>query len=366
MSQTCSCAVACGCDPLFQSGAPPVVPPVQVWWNTAQTAIAACPAGQTGVSVTVTVAANKYSSQKNQQDADTQAYNAAFDQATSALVCTTVTTYYNAQQVAICAGVVTPANPVNYPNSGDQVTVPARYYDPVADAFPFSSTVSQAVADNAALAAATSRLSCNPGGQSPAAGLSGLLWILPYNNGSTTNPIQDQTTVATMQGTSGVTYNVTLRFRGIVEPKDYISMVSAGQTVTAIPYSMGSANAVKPMLFTGPLNSKGEVTTPAESTVNEYALLIGSPSKVILLNQWTTWLTDDAGVQMVDFTVTIQITAGSTVTLTARTMDGQEFNNSTQLIITPDPTDPPINPAIVQPYNGQFLQMDVVSVSTTP
>ena len=114
-----------------------------------------------------------------------------------------VTTYWNTEQTAYCD--------VGFP--GDPVTVAAHTY---------SSLVSQAAADAAALAAAEAALECGIQGQ-----LSGLLWRMPCTSvvtpGTPTCTCTDPGPVTvTLVGSVGVTYNVTMRIRGVVETKDYI------------------------------------------------------------------------------------------------------------------------------------------------
>jgi hypothetical protein len=335
-----------------------------------------------GSTSTFTQPANTFSSTKSQQDANTQAYNAAVVQATAALSCSNpptpppTYTYYNTQQVAACPSDPSPSTPVTYPAHGDQVTVPAAYTPDGGNTYPFSSTTSQAAANALALTAATGNLTC--GGA--AAGLSGLYWAIPWNGGQATPDPAD--TVTTMGGTAGATYNVTLRFRGIVEvkpfsalwPTDFPILFTPTGGIPTVAGQQGNA-----YVYIGNVLSGG-VIDPA-SGYNEYALVIGSPAQFIILNVWSSSLASvqsPIGVNVVDFTIVLQIAAGSSVTLTARSIDQQEFpncalvngaqttpasGNCTPFVITPGPSDPPINPAIVQPYQGQFLQMDVVSIT---
>jgi hypothetical protein len=118
------------------------------YYNTVQSYTAQCPSGQTGSSVTISTAAGRFSSTLSQADADAQALAAATTAATAALVCTPGAGYLNSQQsfTAQCpaASGTTPAaqgTPIT-------ITVPAGQY---------KSVISQALADAAALNAATTQ-----------------------------------------------------------------------------------------------------------------------------------------------------------------------------------------------------------------
>ena len=283
----------------------------------------------------VTVPANLFTSQVSQQDADTQAINAG----NGALICTV---YYNAQQTVQCPS--GPHNlPVTYPNSGDPVTVPAA---------TFTSIISQADADSQAVTAGTAKLNCNaPGGN-----LNQLFWQQPHNGGAYTPDPADQT--ETMTGTPGQLYQVTMRFRGVIELKLY-------QTSPFGPYvhPMAASGEVGIACnYTGPLNAQQEIWYA--SGTNEYTLAISDPPQVIILNNLPLSGFSAIQPQLVDFTIQLQIRAGATVTLRMRSIDGHEWNNPPYEGMAPwvIPTPPALNPAIVQPYSGQILELDVLGV----
>jgi hypothetical protein len=59
-----------------------------LFYNTEQSATATCPEGESGEPVTVTKAANLYTSISSQASADSQAYQAALALAEAQLTCT--------------------------------------------------------------------------------------------------------------------------------------------------------------------------------------------------------------------------------------------------------------------------------------
>jgi hypothetical protein len=110
-----------------------------VYYNTEQSFTANCPSGYTGTPVTVTKLANTYQSFVSIADANSQALAAATAEANAALVCNQVV-YYNLLQT------YTANCPEGFTGTAQTVTKAAGTY---------SSTVSIAQANAAALAAAT-------------------------------------------------------------------------------------------------------------------------------------------------------------------------------------------------------------------
>lgn len=131
-------------------------------------------------------------------------------------------------------------------------------------------------------------------------------------------------------GTPGTTYDVTLRFRGVVEQKTYV-----GGTQDGLFYTGGAPDG-------GPYNI--------------YRLTVSNPSSVYYLNAGTSGI---ERVWLLDVTKTIPIAADATVVLDAEAIDNAEISNQ-------DGSGQPIIPAGVPPapdaFDGQFIQMDVVSV----
>lgn len=177
--------------------------------------------------------------------------------------------------------------------------------------------------------------------QSPAGSLSGLQWVLPitaprgFGYGDT---IHSTVTTATMDGAIGQLYSVTLRFRGVVEQKDYI-----GGTNDGAYFQIGG--------------------TPDSGTYNIYQLTISNPNSVYYLNRGHS---GQLVSYAIDYTKTITIAGGATVTLFAASIDDQEIYNSNTPVNGFNPSTAFSIPGIInpaQPYNGQFIQMDVVSVT---
>jgi hypothetical protein len=170
---------------------------------------------------------------------------------------------------------------------------------------------------------------------SVAAALDGLRWELPCTQGvadpTVCKTLPSASTSATMGGEPGTTYEVTLRFRGVVE----ISLYEGG---TASGYwQVGGA-------------------PPAGSTINVYGLVVSSPAQTYYVNQGIS----NRVAVAIDYTETIPIDAGATVTLLADSRDAFELRNldgSGQPIVVPGVAPAPL------PFDGQFVQMDVVSIA---
>jgi hypothetical protein len=155
--------------------------------------------------------------------------------------------------------------------------------------------------------------------------------------GATTCPASGSALVdrlVTFGGADGVPYDVTLRFRGLVEPKSYLAGSSAGDH-----YYVGGM--------------------PGPSGFNVYALTVSSPPQVVYLNA------DELETHRVfplDHTKTLRIAGRATVRLQASDPNCGEVRNCR------DVTQPVCTPYVIPGlppdtgYNGQFIQMDVVGV----
>jgi len=128
-------------------------------------------------------------------------------------------------------------------------------------------------------------------------------------------------------GEPGKRYKVTLRFRGVVEPMMYKNGKMDGD-----------------YFYIG-----GE---PDNNTYNIYQIEISSPASHYFLNRQ-----DKVGHKIftIDYTKTIEIDGGAKVTLTGNGQNGKLISNFAKLVV------PELAPA-PQPYNGQFVQIDVVEV----
>ena len=143
-------------------------------------------------------------------------------------------------------------------------------------------------------------------------------------------------------------YDVTLRFRGVVEQKTYNNVADAG-----IP----AAGANASFFVVG--------GAPAGDGWNVYTLsILGPQANAVPVNAYLN--AGASGMTIcwpMDYTVTLRMEAASTIKLTADTVDGRERTNqdsSGNPIVIPG-----ISPA-PGAYNGQFVQMDVVRVVPAP
>lgn len=133
------------------------------------------------------------------------------------------------------------------------------------------------------------------------------------------------TTTKNFGGEKGKHYLVTLRFRGVVEPMMYKSGKMDG-----------------PYFYRG-----GE---PNNKTYNIYKIDISSPKSHYFLNRQ-----DRVGHKIftMDYTKQIRIDGGATLTLSGDGQNGKLISNFKKLTVAE------IAP---KPYNGQFVQVDVVKV----
>ena len=128
-------------------------------------------------------------------------------------------------------------------------------------------------------------------------------------------------------GETGKRYQVTLRFRGIAEPMMYKDGKKDGEY-----FYIGG--------------------TPNNGTYNIYKIEVSSPKAHYYLNRQ-----NKVGHRIftVDYNKTIEIDAGATVTLSGDGQNGRLITNFDKLVV------PGIAPA-PKPFNGQFIQMNVVNV----
>jgi hypothetical protein len=128
-------------------------------------------------------------------------------------------------------------------------------------------------------------------------------------------------------GEKGKRYQVTLRFRGVVEPMMYKN----GQQVGEYFYIGGEKN---------------------NATYNVYQITVSSPPSHYFLNRQ-----DKVGHQIftIDYSQTIEIDGGATITFHGDGQNGRLITNFKKLVVDGIPPAP-------KPYNGQFIQVDVVDV----
>jgi hypothetical protein len=128
-------------------------------------------------------------------------------------------------------------------------------------------------------------------------------------------------------GEPGKRYKVTLRFRGVVEPMMY----KDGQSVGEYFYVGGVKN---------------------NATYNIYQISVSSPNSHYFLNRQ-----DSVGHRIftLDYTQTIEIDGGAEVVFFGDGQNGRMITNYKKLVV------PEIAPAPA-PFNGQFIQVDVLDV----
>lgn len=128
-------------------------------------------------------------------------------------------------------------------------------------------------------------------------------------------------------GKAGTRYAVTLHVRGVVEPMTYKNGKMDGEH-----------------FYVG-----GE---PNNATYNIYKIDVASPKGHFFLNRQ-----DRVGHRIftIDYVKTIEIEGGSKITLSGDGQNGKLISNFSKLVV-------PNLKSVVQPYHGQFIQLDVVKV----
>jgi len=135
--------------------------------------------------------------------------------------------------------------------------------------------------------------------------------------------------VKTFSGAPGVVHDVTIRVRGVVEPKNF-----TGGTVEHEHFQVGG--------------------TPDVDHYNFYSLKVSDPPESYTVNR------SDKKVGHflfpIDYTVTVPIRGGATVTLGAYDDNDISIANHQKIVV------PEIPPAPA-PFDGQFFQLDVLAVA---
>jgi hypothetical protein len=135
---------------------------------------------------------------------------------------------------------------------------------------------------------------------------------------------------ATVGGADGTKYAITLRFRGVVEQMSYEDGTKDG-----FWYRGGSK---------------------AGSSYNVYRIDVPSPEQHFFLNA------GESGIERcfeIDYTRTIEMEAGATMRLSGDAQDGRLISNRGQDGTPITVEDVSVTP---NPYNGQFIQINVDSV----
>lgn len=147
---------------------------------------------------------------------------------------------------------------------------------------------------------------------------------------------------ATIAGTAGMTYDVTLRIRAIVEPTSIMGGMRADtstfqyrdRTWRKMPYTVGGAVS----------------TTNTDSDYTQWHIGVASPKQDYYLNDY-----QQTGhyIFKLDYNITIQVDANSMVTLTGNDRNERQIVNYEKYTIE----------GIAGSMNyGQFAQINVVSV----
>ena len=143
-------------------------------------------------------------------------------------------------------------------------------------------------------------------------------------------------TLVVFGGDPSIVYDVEIRIRGLTEPKDF-----SGGTVLENHFQLGG--------------------TPGTNDYNTYTIEVADPLEVYTLNR------NEMGVGhytfVVDYTVTIPIRGGAEVRLAMRDPNDIAIANPGGNIASGEPFVVPEIPPFPDPFYGQFLQMDVLSVA---
>jgi len=156
------------------------------------------------------------------------------------------------------------------------------------------------------------------------------------DNCDATPAVDRQTYTKTVAGDAGVVYDVKLHVRGNTEPNTYVK---------------GALDANK-RFYVG-----GETSTPGYTA---YMLTVSDPPQVYFFN----YNPSTSHIHfLIDYEVTIPMRGGTMVKFEVNggksVPDGHGVSNREQLVV------PDVPPAPA-PFNGQFVQFDVVSVQARP
>jgi hypothetical protein len=137
-------------------------------------------------------------------------------------------------------------------------------------------------------------------------------------------------------GDPSVQYAVEIRIRGLSEPKDF-----SGGEVQAEHFQIGG--------------------TPGTNDYNIYSITVGEPAQVYTVNR------NEMGTGhytfIMDYTVTIPVQGGTMVTMAMMDPNDQAIANPGGSSGSKDPFVVPEIAPFPDPFFGQFIQMDVVSVT---
>ena len=216
--------------------------------------------------------------------------------------------------------------------------------------------VTQAEANSEALTYAYSTLICSQSSLIP-----GLLWqIPPITSPNSTDfgcgqmyyslAVESSDVSASLPGDSSTLYNVTALLRGVSE--------------------YGSFHGGS---FVGPLDNDGFSTpqvyeysggSPDSGDTPTFGLTVSNPSQQYYLNPIPPSGTPPFCILYLNRTFTFTAYGGATIHLLGTNGDGYEIWNDTGVDHQPYVwSDEPVPMQVTQPYNGQFLQMDILSIT---
>lgn len=173
--------------------------------------------------------------------------------------------------------------------------------------------------------------------------LAGLRWELPCVQPWPQAPTYvcittaDVTRSAKLGGSPARLYEIVLRLRGVVETKAYLGGATQGATL-----SLGG--------------------TPVDDAWNVYRLQISAPSTVWYVNRGSS---GEYLCHAIDELLTVRANGGATFTLFASAVDSNRTEIRNLGLDGGSFVIPGVDPA-PKPFDGQFLQMDVVSVRALP
>lgn len=179
----------------------------------------------------------------------------------------------------------------------------------------------------------------------PGAALNGQRWDTPHEPMQA--PGKDYCVYKDMEvqfgGTPGTIYNVTLRFRGVLEGKEYLGGAAQGQGL---------------QFYTGGIPG----TTDPWANYNTVGFTVSAPMQTYYLNNAELDVIGDDLVFAMDYTVTIQIAGGATLHLFSQDSNCTAVPNAAGSV-SPGVTAPIMIPNVTSNGMDQFAQVDVVSVT---
>ncbi|WP_437922969.1 hypothetical protein WMF37_28535 [Sorangium sp. So ce291] len=167
-----------------------------------------------------------------------------------------------------------------------------------------------------------------------AASIDGFRWEIPCDQDpgnsdecSTSARVDEKRTFG---GSADTVYQVTVRLRGVVENETY-----RGGTPDGMHFRVGGS--------------------PDNATYNVYSITVSDPAEVYYLNDSPN-VTHNTFI--IDHTKTIPVRGGATVSFLGEDPNKISITNFKHLVVEGVPPAP-------EPFNGQFIQLDVQSVEKT-